>query len=490
MTDTEQPEMAGSGEQEHGCEGARSHNEEMTRDTLAGNVPVKKHKRAHSRNKSISGRQDFLDEIANGGSGEKCEDGDDFKERDNLLPPVLTQDADTVDSARVKQPRDETDALPASLRYNAFDFLCSLISMLTYAADVAMDCVVAYYFYHLAVEHGIYHYWYFGLTLVFIVLPSLTMTGFSFRWYLMDSDNPGLPAVGPLRWLVRSLRFRLERGPGETGLIDRTGRALKMEPLATVRQLEKYLLKMVAKQWYDFERSTFNFVRQLEEGSTAQFTHQSDFDTNGLLYWIGTNGGTATDWVNPAQYGLVVVTSSEGRNLPYGKLEDILSREPAALNCHTNDDRRAWFAIDLGVWLEPSSYTLRHARGYGRSAVRTWQLQGSRDGLNWEVLSDHSGDERLGEPGSTATWSLRAEPGAAYRHIRLQQLGRNASGQTHYLSLSGFEIYGRVAGTRTDRQAPVGREQLPGSCTTAGLTWPGTTVAATATGWGQRASST
>ena len=34
--------------------------------------------------------------------------------------------------------------------------------------------------------------------------------------------------------------------------------------------------------------------------------------------------------------------------MPYGKLEDILSRESAALNCHTNDDRRAWFAIDLG----------------------------------------------------------------------------------------------------------------------------------------------
>ena len=30
---------------------------------------------------------------------------------------------------------------------------------------------------------------------------------------------------------------------------------------------------------------------------------------------------------------------SEGRNLPYGKLEDILSREAAALNCHTNDDK-------------------------------------------------------------------------------------------------------------------------------------------------------
>ena len=220
-----------------------------------------------------------------------------------------------------------------------------------------------------------------------------------------------------------------------------------MEPLATVKQLEKYLLKMVAKQWYDFDRTSYNFIKSLEEAPVT-FTHTSDFDTNGLLYWIGTNGGTAQDWVNPATYGLVVVTSSEGRSLPYGKLEDILSRDANALNCHTNDDRRAWFAIDLGVWLQPTAYTLRHARGYGRSALRSWQLQGSRDGVNWVVLSEHRGDERLGEPGSTATWKI--EGGAAVaggvRHVRIQQYGRNASAQTHYLSLSGFEIYGTATG--------------------------------------------
>ena len=53
---------------------------------------------------------------------------------------------------------------------------------------------------------------------------------------------------------------------------------------------------------------------------------------------------TVAEWVNPGQYSLVVVTSSEGRSLPYGKLEDILSRETAALNCHTNDDKY----VDLG----------------------------------------------------------------------------------------------------------------------------------------------
>ena len=43
--------------------------------------------------------------------------------------------------------------------------------------------------------------------------------------------------------------------------------------------------------------------------------------------------------MNPASVGLVVVTSSEGKSLPYGKLEDVLSRDAAALNCHTNDDK-------------------------------------------------------------------------------------------------------------------------------------------------------
>lgn len=48
--------------------------------------------------------------------------------------------------------------------------------------------------------------------------------------------------------LTKRLRFRLERAPCETTLFDRSGRTLKMEPLTTVGQLNKFLLKMVAKQ--------------------------------------------------------------------------------------------------------------------------------------------------------------------------------------------------------------------------------------------------
>lgn len=127
--------------------------------------------------------------------------------------------------------------------------------------------------------------------------------------YLYDTPSSGYG----LQILTRRLRLRLEKASGESALIDRSGRGLKMEPLATVEQLEKYLLKMVAKQWYDYERSSFQFLRKLRDQKYQTFKHSHDFDENGLIYFIGTNGKTCTEWVNPGQYGLVAVSSSDGR---------------------------------------------------------------------------------------------------------------------------------------------------------------------------------
>lgn len=266
--------------------------------------------------------------------------------------------------------------------------------------------------------------------------------------YLYDTPGSGYG----LQILTRRLRFRLEKASGESSLIDRTGRGLKMEPLSTVAQLERYLLKMVAKQWYDFDRGTFQFLKKLKDSKYQSFKHSHDFDENGLIYFIGTNGKTCSEWVNPAQYGLVVVSSSDGRNLPYGRVEDILSRESSALNCHTNDDKRSWFTIDLGLYLVPTCYTLRHARGYGRSALRNWLFQMSRDGINWTTLYTHTDDASLNEPGSTSSWPIEVplDEYQGWRHVRIQQCGKNASGQTHYLSLSGLELYGQVVGVCED----------------------------------------
>ncbi|KYN06757.1 E3 ubiquitin-protein ligase HECTD1 [Cyphomyrmex costatus] len=244
--------------------------------------------------------------------------------------------------------------------------------------------------------------------------------------YLYDTPGSGYG----LQILTRRLRFRLEKASSESALIDRSGRSLKMEPLSTIQQLENHLLKMVAKQWHDHDRSTFAFVKRLKEEDRITFKYQHDFDENGLLYWIGTNAKTCSEWVNPGQYGLVVVTSSDGRNLPYGHLEDILSRDPSALNCHTNDDKRAWFSIDLGVWIIPSAYTLRHARGYGRSALRNWMFQASKDGITWITLYAHVYGEVTGVCEDLGRAAKEAEAGVRKqrRFIKMQVLKHLVAG--------------------------------------------------------------
>jgi hypothetical protein len=56
--------------------------------------------------------------------------------------------------------------------------------------------------------------------------------------------------------------------------------------------------------------------------------------------------------------------------------------------------------------MKPTAYSLRHARGYGKSSLRTWDFEGSEDGKSWIVLKKHQADRSLQEAGSTATFFL------------------------------------------------------------------------------------
>jgi E3 ubiquitin-protein ligase HECTD1 len=117
------------------------------------------------------------------------------------------------------------------------------------------------------------------------------------------------------------------------------------------------------------------------------------------------------------------VTTSDGKSIPYGRPHDVLSRDAEALNCHTKDRSKSWFSIDLGVWIIPTHYTLRHARGYGKSALRSWELQGSKDGTEWVLLSCHEQDTELVEPGSTFTWEVTPPADVeGWRHLRIYQV--------------------------------------------------------------------
>ena len=46
----------------------------------------------------------------------------------------------------------------------------------------------------------------------------------------------------------------------------------------------------VTKQWYDYERNSFYFVQVLQSlKEPVVLKHVTDFDQNGLFYWLGSN---------------------------------------------------------------------------------------------------------------------------------------------------------------------------------------------------------
>jgi len=180
-------------------------------------------------------------------------------------------------------------------------------------------------------------------------------------------------------------------------------------------------------------------ITTVKTNKFREFHFQSTFDQNGLLYWIGTNEGTSNQFTNPATTGKITVTrSSEG----YGKAEDAAGRQ--CVHCCTNNIPNSWYSFDLGEnnSIIPNYYSLRHDN-YPSYVLRSWNLEGSNDNMNWQILKEHRGDDSLQEiAGSSASWPL-PNLKVPYRYLRVLQTGPNSSNSYH-LILSGFEVYGTL----------------------------------------------
>ena len=74
--------------------------------------------------------------------------------------------------------------------------------------------------------------------------------------------------------------------------------------------------------------------------------------------------------------------------------------------------------------------------------MRTWVLEGSRDGKEWFTLINHVNDEALTKGYAAATWKIK-DVSTPYRCLRVRQTGKNSAGKDS-LRLCGFEVYGQL----------------------------------------------
>ncbi len=189
-------------------------------------------------------------------------------------------------------------------------------------------------------------------------------------------------------------------------------------------------------------------------------TYEYDFDENGAFYYLGSLG-KITHWRNPNDLGqLKVFCSSLGK----GRLSDFVGRD--LVNLRTMNEPYSYFGVDLGEdrTIIPTAYSIKN-RNSSSHVLLCWQVEGSNDKINFEVLdsrvflhSDHKINSQiekerniLKSPGCTSTWgidsSIRIKFPYGFRYLILKQIGKNSSG-AYNMGLSGFEIYGKCIGKR------------------------------------------
>jgi len=208
-----------------------------------------------------------------------------------------------------------------------------------------------------------------------------------------------------------------------------------------------YHLNKLVRAKYEFKVSAKNSVGEGPHSSIVsfetkltQFNYVSDFDENGLLYWIGTSGKTK-EYSNPAFDGKVEVSRSS--NDPSGKDDVRHAAGRDTRRCLTNNRPGQWFMFDLKDYsIAPSYYSIQNWET-GSHTLRNWELQASNDTQHWQTIKAHENDTSLKErKGATASWPIEPVDNA-FRYFRIYQTGKNSSGN-HYLMLSGFEVYGTV----------------------------------------------
>ena len=192
----------------------------------------------------------------------------------------------------------------------------------------------------------------------------------------------------------------------------------------------------------------------------TKFKYKSDFDHNGALYYLGTQGLTKK-YENPHKLKLI---KAFGSSLLSGNFYDFVGRK--FTNLSTENEENSFFGIDLGPerYLKPTSYSIKN-RDSDTNVLLCWNFQGSNDKINFEILDKRifmsEKDEKLNDktrkcrhmlkkPRTTSTWgiskSIREKYPNGFRYFLLKQIGKNSS-KNYNLAISGFKLYGEALGS-------------------------------------------
>jgi len=125
----------------------------------------------------------------------------EFRKEDDVCKDVIETFTDGPAGGPVIT--DDGLASPDTDTYSNCEVVWTVMCILSYIFDVGSDVYLAFVYY----TDG--DMWWFMLTVIFVVVPSLTITIFSFVWYIQDRGNQSYPLV----WLPRLVLLLFQLGP-------------------------------------------------------------------------------------------------------------------------------------------------------------------------------------------------------------------------------------------------------------------------------------
>ncbi|MBD2189860.1 hypothetical protein [Pseudanabaena mucicola] len=201
-------------------------------------------------------------------------------------------------------------------------------------------------------------------------------------------------------------------------------------------------------------REVYNGINGLT--SLANLSYSSNGDTNGLVYWLGTDGLTTT-FSNPQTSKITGLQSSifNGVNSLVSRLTD----RNTSGEFHSNNEANAWFGFDLGATrrIRVDRYVLQSRSATNDRHLRSWVLEGTNtvsantvSGFNaatWTAIHSQTNNGWATNVNVFANFAVSSVD--SYRYLRVRQTGANSGSGDLFLTLGEIEFYGELFATYT-----------------------------------------
>ncbi|KAJ9454677.1 BTB/POZ domain-containing protein [Diplonema papillatum] len=176
----------------------------------------------------------------------------------------------------------------------------------------------------------------------------------------------------------------------------------------------------------------------------VELTFHSVGDCKGVFYFLGTNGGK-TFWRNPAEGKSEAPVEVQASSAQVDSaLTNVTDKEFRDQIYRSNNVPNSWVAVDLRDYeVNIAVYSMAHAHGDNTRYLRSWTLQGSRDGKTYEDVDVRNNDTALSMKSPWMAFAVTPSD-KYYRFVRvMMKPGGNTEG-SHHLTLNCFELYGKL----------------------------------------------